>query len=463
MKVFRKAKHIFFTGIGGIGMSGIAEICLESGFKVSGSDRELSDITEYLKDRGAQIYSGHSKDNIRDVDVLVYSSAIPPDNPEREEALRRKIPLIRRAEMLAEIMRMKYGIAIAGTHGKTTTTSICAEIFIGSNVDPTVVVGGRLKSLKTNARIGGGDFFITEADEFDRSFLALSPTFAVITSVDTDHLDCYSDFTDIKESFVQFANKVPFYGAVICCLDDPVIREILPQINKSIITYGLNEGAHYKAENIKHVEAHSYFDVIREGQILGALDLPVPGKHNIKNALAAMAIALEIGISFKMAKKSIEKFQGVERRFEIKADVDDITIVDDYAHHPAEVKATLDSARQIEKKRTIVIFQPHLYSRTRDFYHEFARELSACDLLIIAEIYPAREKPLAGVSSELIVNEVQRLGYDKVHYIPDKSKITEYLIDEVRPGDLVIFMGAGDIYKIAQELGQRLKIETIKN
>jgi UDP-N-acetylmuramate--alanine ligase len=463
MKVFSKAKHIFFTGIGGIGMSGIAEICLESGFKVSGSDRELSDITEYLKDRGAIIYSGHSKDNIRNIDVLVYSSAIPANNPERQEALQQRIPVIRRAEMLAEIMRMKYGIAIAGTHGKTTTTSICAEIFIASQVDPTVVVGGRLKSLKTNARIGFGDFFITEADEFDRSFLALSPTFAVITSVDTDHLDCYSDFTDIKDSFVQFANKVSFYGAVICCNDDPVIREILPQFNKSTLTYGLGEGADYRAENIKYSGAHSYFDVTLKGQIIGKLDLPIPGKHNIKNTLAALAIALEVGISFEMAKKSIEKFQGVERRFEIKANVDNITIVDDYAHHPTEVKATLDSAKQIEHKRTIVIFQPHLYSRTRDFYHEFAGELSLCDLLIITEIYPAREKPLAGVSSALIVNEVQRLGFDQVHYIPDKSKIIEYLIDEVCPGDLVIFMGAGDIYKYAQELEQRLTITVIKN
>lgn len=463
MKVFRKNKHIFFTGIGGIGMSGIAEICLDTGFRVSGSDRELSDITYYLADHGATIYSGHDANNLQDVDLLVYSSAISPDNVERREALKRQIPTIRRAEMLAETMHMKYGIAIAGTHGKTTTTSMCSEIFIKGDLDPTVVVGGRLKSLKTNAKLGTGEFFITEADEYDRSFLALAPTFAVITSIDADHLDCYRDLNDIKESFIKFANKVPFYGSLICCNDDPVVREILPKIEGTIITYGLEEKAHCRAQIKQTVGTHSRFDVLYEEKKIGSIDLPLPGKHNIKNALAAIAIALEVAIPFELVKLALESYKGVDRRFEMKAEVAGITIVDDYAHHPTEVKATMESARQIAKSRTIVIFQPHLYSRTRDFYQEFAHELSACNLLIVTDIYPAREKPLPGITSELIVQEAQKVKTTVVRYMSNINEILDYLVGEVNPEELVIFMGAGNISKYADMFVQRLKKLTTGN
>jgi UDP-N-acetylmuramate--alanine ligase len=363
--------------------------------------------------------------------------------------------------MLAEVMHMKYGIAIAGTHGKTTTTSMCSEIFMKCDLDPTVVVGGRLKSLKTNAKLGKGDFFITEADEFDRSFLALTPTFAVITSIDADHLDCYSDLDDIKESFLKFANKVPFYGSVICCNDDPVVREIIPKINSTIITYGIDEKAQYRAEIKKMVGTHSHIDVIYQEKEIGSIDLPLPGKHNIKNALAAMIVALEVAIPFEAVKPALESYKGVERRFEIKAEIAGITIVDDYAHHPTEVRATMESARQIAKNRTIVIFQPHLYSRTRDFYQQFAHELSACHLLIITDIYPAREKPLAGVTSELIVHEVQKSKTTPVRYMSDINEILDYLVGEVKAEDMVIFMGAGTITKYSDLFADRMKKVTV--
>jgi UDP-N-acetylmuramate--alanine ligase len=463
MKLFKRSRNIFFTGIGGIGMSALAEILLENGYHVAGSDRELSAITKHLSDKGAKIYEGHAAANLEQADVLVYSSAIPVDNPERQEAIRREIPVIRRAEMLAEVMHTKYGIAIAGTHGKTTTTAMCSEIFIHSGLDPTVMIGGRLKSIHTNARLGKGDFFITEADEYDRSFLALSPAFAVITSIEADHLDCYSDFDDIKMSFIKFANKIPFYGSVVCCIDDTGVQDILPKISKRIITYGLGKESQFRAANIIYDAAYSRFDVLYGTEKIGTIQLPLLGEHNIKNALAALITAYEVNILFPVVKEALENFTGIERRFEIKADLSDILIVDDYAHHPTEVRSTLLSAKQLQKQRIIAIFQPHLYSRTRDFYQEFARALGIADIVVITDIYPARELPINGISSKLIIDELIKHEHQKVKYIPDKSQISDYILDIVKEHDLVIFMGAGDIWRIAENFVQKIKNEPVHN
>jgi len=457
MRLFTRIQNIFFTGIGGIGMSALAEILLQCGYKVSGSDRELSTITQSLSDKGATIFRGHAADNLRDVDVLVYSSAISQDNPELLEARRRNIPIIRRAEMLAEIMHTKYGIAISGTHGKTTTSSLCSEIFIQSGLDPTVVIGGRLKSIQSNARLGKGAFFITEADEFDRSFLALSPTFAVITSIEADHLDCYADFDDIKSTFLQFASKIPFYGSVICCIDDQTVKEMVAKISKRTVTYGITANAQFHAANIVYGKTYSQFDVIHEGTKLGTIRIPLLGEHNIKNALAALVTASEVDIPFKSVKSALENFNGVERRFELKTSINDILIVDDYAHHPSEVRATLNSARQLDRKRIIAVFQPHLYSRTRDFYQEFANALSLADMVIISDIYPAREQPINGISSDLIVDAMYQSGHHKTKYIPDKAQIADYLITVIQDHDLVVFMGAGDIWKYEDEFINKIK------
>ncbi len=441
-------------------MSGIAEIMLKSGYRISGSDQVLSEITTYLADHGAIIYDGHRSENLKDVDALVYSSAISVDNPERREAARRNIPQIRRAEMLAETMRLKYGIAIAGTHGKTTTTSIVAEIFIHAGLDPTVVSGGRLHSLKTNARLGKGDYFITEADEYDRSFLALSPVYAIITSVDADHLDCYKDLADIESTFLTFARKIPFYGCLVCCFDNTSVRKIAQKLQCPVVFYGLDESCNISAQNIQYHERGSRYEVIHNKNSLGTVNLQIPGVHNILNALGATALALESEIPFSSIKQALENFQGVERRFQIKGIRDDIIIVDDYAHHPAEIQATLAGARKSYPRRLLAVFQPHLYSRTRDFYREFAESLTIADIIVLTDIYPAREKPLPGISSELILAQFPKNRRQDVHFIPDRKEIAPKIRAILRPNDLVITLGAGDIWKTGDEL-LRL-IESVK-
>ncbi len=456
--MFSSIRKIHFIGIGGIGMSGIAEILLDQGFKVSGSDKQLSEITERLEKLGAKIYEGHAAEHIEpDVDVVVYSSAIKMDNPEIQEALRRKIPLIRRAEMLAELMRLKYGIGIAGTHGKTTTTSMVGLVLIEGGFDPTVIVGGILRDLGgTNARLGHGSFIVVEADEFDRSFLQLTPTIAVITTLEPEHLDCYGSVEELKSAFIDFANKVPFYGFVVLCLDEPMIQDIMPKIKKKVITYGLNAQADVQAIDIEFKERFSSYTLIYRDQNYGRINLKVPGLHNVKNSLAAITVGMELGIDFEKIKRAIERFGGVYRRFEIRSQVDNIIVVDDYAHHPTEIKAVLQAAKDGWKRRVIAVFQPHLYSRTRDFYQDFGRSFFNADICVLTDIYPAREEPIEGVSGELIANAARDFGHKDVHYIPDKKQIPDYVLELVKPGDIVMFMGAGDITKICGEFIKKL-------
>ncbi len=457
--MFSSIKKLHFVGIGGIGMSGIAEILIDQGFKISGSDKTESDNTERLASLGSKIYVGHAAANLgQDVDAVVYSSAVAPDNPELIEAHTRNIPVIRRAEMLAEVMRLKYGIGIAGTHGKTTTTSMASLVLLEGGVDPTVIVGGRLRGLAgSNARLGKGDFIVVEADEFDRSFLSITPTIAVLTTLETDHLDCYRDLEDIKGAFIQFASKVPFYGFVILCLDEPALQEIIPRIKKKIITYGLNGQADLQAVDIAHKENTSRFVVVRHGKDLGSVEIQIPGKHNVQNALAAIAVGLELGVPFEKVKTGIEKFTGVFRRWEVKAELTGITVIDDYAHHPTEIKATLAGAKAGWRRRVICVFQPHLYSRTRDFYDEFGRSFFNADVLVLTDVYPAREEPIQGVNGELIANAAKQFGHKNVHYVPDKKDIPDYLMKIKEKGDIILTMGAGDIWRYGEEFIATLK------
>ena len=457
--MFSSIKKLHFVGIGGIGMSGIAEILIDEGFAVTGSDRAASDNTERLESLGAKVYIGHDARNLEpEVDVLVYSSAVAPDNPEVMEARHRKIPVIRRAEMLAEVMRLKYGIGIAGTHGKTTTTSMVSLILMEGGIDPTVIVGGRLHGLAgSNARLGKGDFIVVEADEFDRSFLSITPTIAVLTTLETDHLDCYRDLEDIKSAFIQFAQKVPFYGFVVLCLDEPALQDIMPKIKKKIITYGLNGQADLQAVDIVHKQNTSRFTVVQDGKDLGEIELQIPGKHNVQNALAAITVGLELKVPFEKVKAGIEKFTGVFRRWEVKADADGITVIDDYAHHPTEIRATLAGAKAGWRRRVIGVFQPHLYSRTRDFYDDFGRAFFNADVLVVTDVYPAREEPIQGVTGELIATAAKQYGHKQVHYVPDKKNIPEFLRSIVQKGDIVITMGAGDIWKYGEEFIKTLK------
>jgi UDP-N-acetylmuramate--alanine ligase len=457
--MFSSIKKIHFVGIGGIGMSGIAEILLDQGFRVSGSDKSLSEVTERLQSLGAVVFEGHKPEHVAaDVDALVYSSAVTPENPEVVEAQRRKIPVIRRAEMLAEVMRLKYGIGIAGTHGKTTTTSMVSLVLMEGGLDPTVIVGGKLSGLGgTNARLGKGDFIVVEADEFDRSFLSITPTVAVLTTLETDHLDCYRDLEDIKGAFIQFASRVPFYGFVILCLDEPALLDIMPHLRKKkIITYGLNPQADIQAVDVHHQEDRTAFTVVRSGQDLGRVTLQVPGRHNVQNALAAISVALELGVSFAKVKAGIERFAGVYRRWEKKGEKDGATVYDDYAHHPTECRATLSGVKAGWRRRVVCVFQPHLYTRTRDFYEEFAKSFLLADVLVVTDVYPAREEPIQGVTGELIANAAKRFGHKEVHYVADKKEVPSFLDANVKKGDIVITMGAGDIWKYGEEfLSQR--------
>ncbi len=458
--MFSSIKKIHFVGIGGIGMSGIAEILLDQGFRVSGSDRALSEVTERLRQLGAAIFEGHRGENVAtDVDALVYSSAVPIDNPELLEAQRRKIPVIRRAEMLAEVMRLKYGIGIAGTHGKTTTTSMVSLVLLEGGLDPTVIVGGKLHGLGgTNARLGHGDFIVVEADEFDRSFLTITPTVAVLTTLEADHLDCYRDLEDIKGAFVQFANKVPFYGFIVLCLDEPALQDIMPQLSrKKILTYGLNPQADLQAWDLRPKQNSIQFMVLHHDRELGEITLQIPGTHNVQNALAAIAVGLELGVPFERAKAGIEKFTGVYRRWEKKGEVNGIAVYDDYAHHPTECKATLSGAKAGWRRRVVCVFQPHLYSRTRDFYEEFGKAFLLSDVLVVTDVYPAREEPIQGVTGELIANAAKQYGHKEVHYVPAKSDVPAVLMKLTRQNDIVVTMGAGDIWKYGNEFLNLLK------
>lgn len=440
-------------------MSGIAEILLNQGFEISGSDKNPSEITDRLAKLGIKIYKDHSPDNLQDADVLVYSSAVTEDNPEVQAAIRKKIPVIKRSEMLAETMRMKYGIGIAGTHGKTTTTSMVGLTLTEGGIDPTIIVGGKLSGLGgTNARLGNGEFIVVEADEFDRTFLKLTPTIAALTTLESEHLDTYKDLDDIKSAFVEFANKVPFYGFVVLCMDEPALQDIIPSINKKIITYGLTAQADVRAVDIEHQGFESSFTVKYNGEELGDINLRIPGVHNVKNSLVAVCIAKELGIQFDTIKKALEKFTGVYRRFEVKYN-EDILVIDDYAHHPTETTATLSGIRSGWDRRLVVVFQPHLYSRTKDFYQEFGRSFLNSDVFICTDVYPAREEPVEGVSGELIAGITRKFGHKNVHYVEDKNDIPSTLMKLKKKGDIIITMGAGDIWKYGDKFVEMLKNE----
>lgn len=451
--LFGRTRHVHMVGIGGIGMSGMAEILLHQGYRVSGSDQSETESTERLREIGADIYMGHNAGNITGADVVVYTSAVhAEENVETREALKRQIPVIKRSEMLAELMRMKYGIGIAGTHGKTTTTTMTGQVVQNGGFDPTIMVGGRVHSFdKTNAVVGKGDIIIVEADEYDRTFLKLSPSIAVITNIEAEHLDIYSDLDDVKKAFIEFAGKVPFYGAVIVCLDDPEIRSILPSLERRIVTYGYNPQASIRAVHVLHKALSSTFSVVVDDQRLGTIQLNAPGEHNVRNALAAIAVGIELGMEFHLIKAGLERFEGVFRRFQVKHESDELIIIDDYAHHPTEVQATISAARNgWPERRIVAVFQPHLYSRTKEMYKEFGLSFFDAEVLITTDIYPSREKPMEGVTGELISNTAKNFGHQDVHYIR-VEEVPEKLKSIVRSGDIVITMGAGDIYKYNQK------------
>lgn len=456
--MFKNIKRVHFVGIGGIGMSGIAEILLNQGFEISGSDKSLSEVTNRLSELGIKVYEGHSAENVKDADVLVYSSAVMLDNPEVQEAIAKKIPVIKRSEMLAETMRLKYGVGIAGTHGKTTTTSMVGLTLTEGNIDPTIIVGGKLSGLGgTNARLGNGEFIVVEADEFDRTFLKLTPVIAAITTLESEHLDTYKDLDDIKTAFIEFANKVPFYGFVVLCLDEPALQDIIPKINKKIITYGLTAQADVRAVDIEHNKFLSRYTVKYKGKELGEIELKIPGVHYVKNSLVAVIVATELGINFKTIKKALESFTGVYRRFEVKYNKE-LMVVDDYAHHPTETSATLAGIRAgWLDNRLVAVFQPHLYSRTKDFYQEFGRSFLNTDIFICTDVYPAREKPIEGVTGELISSATKSFGHRNVIYVEDKDDIPNVLNNLKQDGDIIITMGAGDIWKYGEKFVDMLR------
>jgi UDP-N-acetylmuramate--alanine ligase len=455
--MFKNFKKLHFVGIGGIGMSSIVEILLNQGFVISGSDRALSEVTRRLTSLGVTITEGHSPDNVKDADVLVYSSAVTLDNPEVMAAIERKIPVIKRSEMLAEVMRMKYGIGIAGTHGKTTTTSMVGLTLTEGGVDPTIIVGGKLSGLGgTNARLGNGEFIVVEADEFDRTFLKLTPTIAAITTLESEHLDTYKDLDDIKSAFIEFANKVPFYGFVILCLDEEALQDIIPDINKKIISYGLTTQADLRAVNISYNEFSSSYTVRYKGEVLGKINLGIPGIHNIKNSLVAVCIGIELGLEFSVIKKALESFTGVYRRFETKYN-EEVLVVDDYAHHPTETSATLSAVRSGWSRRLVAVFQPHLYSRTQNFYQEFGRSFLNSDVFICTDVYPAREEPIPGITGEIIVEAAKKFGHRNAIYVKDNNDIPAKLMEIKKDGDIIITMGAGDIWKYGEQFVNLLK------
>jgi UDP-N-acetylmuramate--alanine ligase len=452
--VFGRTRHIHMVGIGGIGMSGMAEILLLRGYQVSGSDQSKSETTDRLEELGANIFYQHAPDNIEGADVVVYTSAVKADdNVETKEAISKKIPVIKRSEMLAELMRTKYGIGIAGTHGKTTTTTMTGHVVQDGKFDPTIIVGGRVHSFaKTNAVVGKGDIIIVEADEYDRTFLSLSPSLVVITNIEAEHMDIYKDLDDVKQAFTEFANKVPFYGAVVVCLDDPEVRSIRPNIKKRTISYGFNPQAQVRAVDVSHQSLNSTFTVISSGEELGKILLKAPGDHNVKNALAAVAVGLELGISFENIKSGLERFQGVFRRFQVKHNTDKLIVIDDYAHHPTEVQASIQAAKKGWKDRRLVaVFQPHLYSRTKQLYKEFGLSFFDAEVLVVTDVYPSREKPIEGVTGELISDTAKNYGHKNVIYVEDKNDLPKKLKEILKDGDIVITMGAGDVYKYGEE------------
>ncbi len=453
----RRTYRVHFVGIGGIGMSGIAEVLTNLGYQVSGSDLVASESTLRLENLGARVAIGHAAANLGEADAVVISSAVGESNPEVVEARRQGVPVIQRAEMLAELMRMKYAIAVAGSHGKTTTTSILASVMAEAGLDPTMVIGGRLNSLGSNARLGQGQFLVAEADESDGSFLKLTPTYAVITNIDPEHLDHYGSVERLHEAFVEFANKVPFYGLVVACLDHPVVRELTPLIGKRLVTYGIDSEADYRAVDLQFGHECVRFDVLRGDELLGPVELSMLGEHNALNALATIAVADELQVPFSVVQTALAKFEGIQRRFTIRGREAQITVVDDYGHHPVEIRATLAGARKAYDDRLVVVFQPHRYTRTRDLEREFYAAFDRADVLVVMDIYAAGEAPIEGVTARKLYQGIRNHGPREAHYISDRKPVVDWLMENTQPGDLVITMGAGDVWRVGDELLARLR------
>jgi UDP-N-acetylmuramate--alanine ligase len=462
-----RVRHVHFVGVGGIGMSGLAEVLRTLDFEVSGSDLKPNENTRRLESLGARVHFGHAGDHVTGADVVVYSSAIRPDNPEIVQARVLEIPIIPRAEMLAELMRTRYAVTIAGSHGKTTTTSLVATVLRAAGLDPTVVVGGKVNALGSNARHGEGDLFVAEADESDGSFLKLTPTIAVITNIDAEHLDHYGTHDAVKEAFVQHANRVPFYGLCVLCLDHPTVQEILPRIDRRHVTYGVSRQADYRARNPRFEGIATRFEAFRRNEPLGEFFVHMPGAHNVLNALAVIAVADELEIPLDVTRDALASFHGVQRRFTVigqppcsrGAARGDVMIVDDYGHHPAEIEATLDAAQRGFDRRVVVAFQPHRYTRTKHLFDEFTRAFNKADVLVVTEVYPAGERPIEGATGEALANGIRAHGHRAVSFVKDKAQVARALYDLLEPGDLVIALGAGDINASARELLELLSQE----
>ena len=460
MTLTSKQRHIHFVGIGGIGMSGIAEVLLNLGFVVTGSDLAASDATERLTRLGATIALGHHADRVGPrTDVVVISSAVRFSNPEVVRARELKTPVIPRAEMLAELMRMKTGLAVAGTHGKTTTTSLLGHVLAQADLDPTLVIGGRVKGLGSNAHLGHGEYLVAEADESDGSFLLLTPAYAVVTNIDPEHLDHYGSIERVHEAYLQFIHRVPFYGLAVLCIDSVAVRALLPRVRKRFLTYGLASDADLQAVHTRVAADGTRFDVLERGRWIGEVELRMLGRHNAQNALAAIAVACELGIPFETTARALASFEGIHRRFEVKGEVGGVTVVDDYGHHPEEVKATLRAAREGFGRRLVVVFQPHRYTRTRDLLSEFLGAFDDADLLVLTDIYAAGEERIDGVSGEALYDALRRRGHTDVRFVPARADVAATLVPDLRGGDMVVTLGAGDVYQVGDDLLQALACE----
>ena len=452
MTLFRsRPAKIHFVGIGGIGMSGIAEVLLNLGYRVSGSDLKESDTTRRLRELGGLVQRGHAAANVTDVDVVVISSAVRRDNPEVVEARARKIPVIARAEMLAELMRLKHGVAIAGSHGKTTTTSMAAHLLAHAGLDPTAVVGGKVNAFGSNAKLGRGEYMVVEADESDGSFLHLPPTIAVVTNIDPEHLDHWKTAAALRQGFLDFVNRVPFYGLAILCIDHPTVQSLIPEVEKRFVTYGEGPQADYRADRIEVRQHRVAFDAFRREEPLGRFEVGMVGRHNALNALAVVALGDEMGVATDVTRGALASFNGVQRRFTVRGEAGGVTVVDDYGHHPAEVKAVLRGAREAVGRRVVCVFQPHRYSRTRDLLADFTTAFNDADVVLLSDIYAAGEEPIAGVSGERLAAAIRDHGHRDVTYV-ERAHLAAAARERLRPGDLVITLGAGDVTTVGPEL-----------
>jgi UDP-N-acetylmuramate--alanine ligase len=461
--MFAKIQRIHFVGIGGIGMSGIAEVLLNLGYKVSGSDLKASAITQRLAGLGATVFEGHRAENVAGAEVVVASSAIAADNSELAEAHAQHIPVIQRAEMLSELMRLKYGIAIAGMHGKTTTTSMVAAVLAAGDLDPTIVVGGRVDAIGSNARLGKSQYLVAEADESDRSFLKLSPILAVVTNIDREHMDCYRNMRDVKRAFLDFMDRVPFYGMVVVCNDDPLLRRMLPQIRRRTLTYGTRKGSDFriKAAPLERQPGEntslSRFDVTYRGQDLGEFQLHVPGVHNVLNATAAIAVGVGLDIKTDQIRAALQNFRGVDRRFQLRGKAAGVSVIDDYGHHPTEIRATLAAARQCGYGKIHVVFQPHRYTRTQSLMEEFARAFDAADSLLLLDIYAASEPPIEGITSEALVARIKEVGARDARYMGSFAEAATEAATAAQPGDMILTLGAGSVSQLGPMILEKLQ------